>query len=335
MTTVSVPVEGADQPGEARRAAVAAASALGFDEAGAARAGIVVTEMATNLWRHGGGGEIVISSVVHDGQPSIEALALDRGSGMANLAQCFEDGYSTAGSAGSGLGAVNRLSECDVFTQPGKGTAILARLAKRTREPGGRSAFAYGGICVPLAGEEVCGDAGAFRQAGAALLVMLADGLGHGPSAAHFALRAVDVFQASKEDEPVQIIAEMHRTLHGTRGGAVSLARLDPRNRLIRFAGIGNVAGLVSRHAGQTKNFVSMPGIVGHNANNVREFTYEWPPDSPVLLYSDGINSHWSLDEYQGLASHDPSLLCGVIYRDKKRGRDDASVLAVRERSSP
>ena len=77
-----------------------------------------------------------------------------------------------------------------------------------------------------------------------------------------------------------------------------------------------------------------MPGIVGHHMASVREFTYAWPHDSVVLIYSDGIGSHWSLSEYEGLAFRDPSLISGVIYRDRKRGRDDASILAIRERSS-
>jgi anti-sigma regulatory factor (Ser/Thr protein kinase) len=333
MTTVSVPVEGADQAGEARRAAGAAASALGFDESTVGRVGIVVTEMASNLWKHAGGGQMLISRVLFEGQPCVEALALDRGPGMLDVARCFQDGYSTAGSPGSGLGAISRLSDCDLFTQPVKGTVMLARITRRKPEATSRAPFAYGGVCVPIAGEDVCGDAGSFRQAGSNLLVMLADGLGHGPSAAQFSLGAIEVFQSSRSDQPAQIVSEMHRALHGTRGGAVSLARLDPHNRTIRFAGVGNVAGMVSYGGRDSKNFVSMPGIVGHNASNVREFTYEWPTHAPVLLYSDGILSHWSLDDYQGLASHDPSLICGVVYRDKKRGRDDASVLAVRERS--
>jgi hypothetical protein len=46
----------------------------------------------------------------------------------------------------------------------------------------------------------------------------------------------------------------------------------------------------------------------------------------------DGIGSHWPLDDYEGLDSLDPSLISAVIYRDRKRGRDDAYVVALRER---
>src|SRR5262249_3021801 len=156
-----------------------------------------------------------------NGQPCVEALALDRGPGMRDVTRCFQDGYSTGGSAGTGLGAVSRLSDCDIFTQPVKGTAILARMIKRKAAPADPAPFSFGGVCVPIPGEDVCGDAGSFRQAGPSLLMMLADGLGHGPSAAHFSQRAIEVFQTSKAEQPTEIISEMHRALQGTRGGAV------------------------------------------------------------------------------------------------------------------
>ena len=165
------------------------------------------------------------------------------------------------------------------------------------------------------------------------MLAMLADGLGHGPTAADCAARAIEAFLRTRETSPGKIIPDIHAALRGTRGAAVSVARLDPATRHIRFCGVGNVLGVVCSLGG-SKNFVAMPGIVGHNMAAVREFTYDWPASSVVLVYSDGIGSHWSLDEYEGLAYQDPSLISAVIYRDRKRGRDDASVLAIRERSS-
>jgi hypothetical protein len=76
---------------------------------------------------------------------------------------------------------------------------------------------------------------------------------------------------------------------------------------------------------------VSQPGIAGHDPRPVREFTYNWPERGTVLLYSDGIATHWSLDSYSGLLSRDPALVAGVVYRDWNRGRDDATVVVIRE----
>ena len=59
----------------------------------------------------------------------VEILALDKGPGIRDLERSLRDGYSTAGGAGTGLGAISRLSsEFDVYSPPGKGTALLARI---------------------------------------------------------------------------------------------------------------------------------------------------------------------------------------------------------------
>jgi anti-sigma regulatory factor (Ser/Thr protein kinase) len=331
LSTVSISISGPDEAGAARRTAAELARSLGFGEGDVGRVAIVATECANNLWKHASGGEMLLTGYELEGQPCVEAIALDRGPGMYDVERCFQDGYSTAGSAGSGLGAVGRLSECEVFSRPGKGTAILARLFRQGHPTRGNGPFLAGGIAVPFPGETECGDGYAFRQAGPLLLVMLADGLGHGPTAAECAGRAIEAFHQSKEETPAKLIREIHIALRGTRGAAVSVAALDPEAREIRFSGVGNVLGVMSG-PGSSRNFVAMPGIVGHQMAAVREFTYPWPASSLVLLYSDGIGSHWSLDDYEGLAPSDPSLISAVIYRDRKRGRDDASVLAIRER---
>ncbi len=334
MSTVSVLVERTDQTGEARRSAADMAKTLGFDEPDVARVALVTTELATNLWKHGGGGEVLVSDGDFGAEPCIEIIALDRGRGMSDVARSFEDGYSTSGTAGGGLGAIGRLSECDIFSQRDKGTAILARIFRRgAKLQTGR--FVTGGVAVPMQGEQVCGDGFVVRQSGSQLLAMMTDGLGHGPDAATCARRAIETFQASQEWEPARMLTAIHGALRGTRGGAVSVALLDLETRRITFSGIGNVLGVVAGPDAPAKNFVVMPGIAGENIRSVREFTYEWPAGALVLIYSDGITSHWSLDEYPGVTSHDPSLTAAMIYRDRKRGRDDASVLAIRESNLP
>src|SRR5436305_2476683 len=139
MTSVSIQVDTADQAGEARRRAAGIAAALRLDETTAGRLALVVTECANNLWKHGGGGEILLNPLGTDAS-GVDVLALDRGPGMGDVARCFQDGYSTAGSAGTGLGAIRRLSsECDVFTADGQGTALLARVQKNGGRPSNRA----------------------------------------------------------------------------------------------------------------------------------------------------------------------------------------------------
>src|SRR2546427_1078719 len=98
------------QPGEARRAAMRLASGAGLDEEVVGKVAIAVTEAASNVVKHGRGGDVILRTLRDGEAHGLEMLALDRGSGMANVGECFRDGYSTAGTAGARLGCLPRRS---------------------------------------------------------------------------------------------------------------------------------------------------------------------------------------------------------------------------------
>jgi hypothetical protein len=50
------------------------------------------------------------------------------------------------------------------------------------------------------------------------------------------------------------------------------------------------------------------------------------------VMHTDGITTRWRLDAYPELRAHDPGIVAGVIHRDFTRGRDDATVIALRLR---
>jgi anti-sigma regulatory factor (Ser/Thr protein kinase) len=335
MSAISIRVDGPDQAGEARRSAALMSKELRLDEGTAARVALVVTECANNLWKHGGGGDVVLIPLDSE-TPSMEILALDKGPGMASISGCFQDGYSTAGSPGTGLGAVQRTaSEWDIYSVEGKGTALLARirLHQRSQPQFPAERLNVGALVVPMPGQIACGDGYAVHQTADFATILVVDGLGHGPQAADCAVAAVDAFAEAHDQCLAEIMARIHGALRATRGAAVGLARFMYQRREIQFAGIGNIAGVVYDRD-KSRQMVSLPGIVGHDSRHVREFTYPWEPGEMALLYSDGIASHWSLPSYEGLMFRDPSLVAGVLYRDHNRGRDDATILAVRERAA-
>src|SRR5689334_24785667 len=112
----------------ARRRIVGLAAQLGYGETEAGRVAIVATELAQNLLRHGGGGEMLAGPDATD-PAALEVLALDKGPGMADVAACMRDGFSTGGTPGNGLGAVQRLTrQLLIHSRPGAGTAVLVRL---------------------------------------------------------------------------------------------------------------------------------------------------------------------------------------------------------------
>ena len=95
-------IDDATKTSEARRMARRLAQDLGFDEASAEKVSIVVTEAATNLLKHAGGGELLVRTAEHDTEICIEVLALDRGPGFDDVERCLRDGYSTQCTLGGG-----------------------------------------------------------------------------------------------------------------------------------------------------------------------------------------------------------------------------------------
>ena len=107
---------------------------------------IAATELANNLLLHAGGGELLIQTLGPTIRPRVELLAIDRGPGMSDVARCLTDGYSTAGTPGTGLGAVRRLaSEFDIYSAPGEGTVVMARFGAAIK-------LRYGAVSLPHAG---------------------------------------------------------------------------------------------------------------------------------------------------------------------------------------
>lgn len=324
---IQVSVSEPSQVAAARRAVADAARSGGLGAADAARAALAVTELATNLIRHGGGGEVLIEPAAG----TLTIVALDRGRGMADVLACLSDGYSTAGTPGNGLGAVMRqVEDFDIYSIPAAGTAVLARLreARRVAAP---ARFAIGAVNVPIRGEQVSGDAWEVLQNGTQATVIVADGLGHGAVAAVAGSEATRLFRKSAHLPLREILAAVHAGLRPTRGAAVAIARIDLANQTVLFGGIGNIAGTLSTE-GKISRMVSLNGTAGHIAPQLREFTYPFAGSPLVFLCSDGLSTSWSLDSHPGLVSHDPALIAAVLYRDHARGRDDVTVVAVQGR---
>jgi anti-sigma regulatory factor (Ser/Thr protein kinase) len=323
-------VQEQSQIAEARRRAVAVAGSLGASETVTGNVSIVATELATNLVRHAQGGEVLVQPWKDAEGSGIELLALDRGRGMDDVAACFADGYSTAGTPGTGLGAIKRLaSYVDIWSRPGTGTALLVRM-RMAPAAAASPAFLWGAVSQPAPGEQKCGDAWSVLhdQTRAALLV--ADGLGHGVFAAAAADAAVRLFEErGLRDSPAAAMQAIHRGIASTRGAAASIALLRADSNDMVYCGVGNIAGTILTNGGSRKT-VSMSGTLGHAMGRAREFTYPVPPGAVLVMHSDGLVSSWSLDNYPGLLERHPTLIAGIMYRDFRRGRDDATVLVVR-----
>ncbi len=337
-TTETIMVLEQSQVAEARRRVNGIAKELGFDETEQGKASIMATELATNLLKHTSGGELLATTTMRGTQASLTLETLDRGPGMANVAECMRDGFSTAGSSGSGLGALSRLSSgsLEIYSAPGEGSVIAATLAKGEAAPRhARSHLDMFGIGVPHPGENVSGDGWSARVGADRSMVMIVDGLGHGLLAAQAAELARRAFAEETASgfgmiTPGQMIDALHQALRSTRGAVAAVALIDTVAHTVTYAGIGNI-GAVIVNGEQSKRLVSHNGTLGVQVRRVQEFLYPFPAGSTLVLHSDGIATHWDLPKHPALARQSAMMIAGALYRDARRVRDDATVVVVKE----
>ncbi|MFF4898070.1 ATP-binding protein [Streptomyces sp. NPDC001068] len=322
----------------ARAAAATLARRLGLAAHRSAEVALAVTEAATNLQRHAEDGVLLLRVVRSDGLAGVEFLTIDSGPGMADVRAALSDGASSAGTLGIGLGAVARLSDhFDLHSVPGRGTVMTARFWPRTAD--GRAvhtppAASAAGLTRPISGETVCGDAWAFRTVPAGSgrpvsLLMLCDGLGHGPLAARASQAAVKAFHEARDPSPAGVLDAVHSALRGTRGGAVAVARIEPDAGRVLYCGIGNVSGFLIGD-GPRRALLSAPGIVGAHMRRLRTFEEPLPDHGALVMHSDGLTERWNHETLPGLLGHSPLVVAGHLLREAGVRRDDASVVVVK-----
>ncbi len=325
-------IDDASRVGEARRQASELCRSLGFDGTESGKVALIVTEMASNILKHARGGMMLFRPLRAENRGAVEILSIDGGPGMANVGRCMEDGFSTAGSPGTGLGAIRRLSdEMDIFSEPGKGTVVLSRFFGSSERRADAGPLEVGGVCVPLEGEKESGDSWGVKRSGRKSLILVADGLGHGPSAALASREAVRLFRESGATSPAALLEEIHAGLRSTRGAAVAVAEIDHENRVVRYAGAGNISGRIV--AGDVvKQMVSHNGTAGQEIRKIQELAYPWNENSLLIMNSDGLTTQLSLPLRAHLGSRHPALVAAVLFRDHTRGTDDSVVVVARNR---
>lgn len=317
------------QAGEARRVARSMTQEAGFDASFCSNAAILVSELATNLARYATAGEILLQIERSSNEGWLNVWSIDRGPGIDSVSRSLADGYSTGGTAGNGLGAVQRLATSfDIYSaQPG-GTVVFARLHNRGQTTGSR--FRWGAICQPMRHESACGDMWRICEHNGRLSVVLVDGLGHGPEAAAAANEAIMAFSGDPFLESATVMQAIDSRMRGTRGGAVAIAQIDPQQRLLKYVGVGNIAGSLRDANGSAgRGLFSHHGIAGVQLRKIQEFEYPLPSNGFLIMHSDGMQSRWSFDKYPGLIRRHPAVSAGILYRDFTRGRDDITVAVI------
>ncbi len=321
--TIVIPVHDSSEVALARRTARRQALRIGLLEARADKVEIAAVELANNLLQHASGGALLLNAFVQ--ACVLELLAVDSGPGMVDLLACGEDGYSSASTPGLGLGAIRRVSDqMQAYSWPDRGTVVGARFYEEDVQ-----ASPPGVVCTAMPGEQVSGDRWACKAEAGRECYLVVDGLGHGLHASEAAGLAVECFNSATALDATAMVRQMHGHLRSTRGAALAVICFNHDRHVATYCGVGNISG---RLFGPTRvtHLVSHNGTIGHQARQISAFDYPFGEGDLLVMHSDGISTHWSLDAYPGLLQAAPPAVAAILHRDFNRGRDDATALVVR-----
>jgi len=179
----------------------------------------------------------------------------------------------------------------------------------------------------------VNGDAFVIKQWGESALVGVIDGLGHG----QFAYRAAQAARQYVEfhyDQPLaDIFRGVARACRATRGVVMGLARFDWGRGMLTFASVGNVEARVFGSP-EPLNFVVPRGILGLNARRPVVTQHRWNLSNVMVLYSDGLSTHWRWSDFPNLAEGSATVAAQELLHAFAREADDSTVVVVKSAGS-
>lgn len=101
------------------------AIALGFSLIEQTKTVTAASELARNVLRYGGGGEMRLTVRQNDLKRGLQLAFVDHGPGIPDVQQALQDGFTSGGGLGLGLGGSKRLvDDFHIETAPGQGTTV-------------------------------------------------------------------------------------------------------------------------------------------------------------------------------------------------------------------
>jgi anti-sigma regulatory factor (Ser/Thr protein kinase) len=330
-THISLPVTDRSYVALAKKEVHRLAVQAGLEQKRIDQIDILVSELGTNLVKHTPGGELLAGIADDRHGKMLELISIDSGPGIADPERMMQDGVSTTGTLGQGLGAIRRLSDhCDIYSQKDWGTIMVCRIyredqADRTAK---RAALVFRALVVAKPGELVSGDGCySFTAADGSFRLLVADGLGHGFEAHRAVQEAVAAFRETTSDSPAEILRHIHGTIRKTRGIVAAIVIVDPVRKVWKYCGIGNIA---TRFTGVhlAKSYLSYNGIVGHNIpGSLYDQELSHLDYQQIFLCSDGIRSRWQHARLPEMGRQDLMVQAAALYKDFARRSDDMSII--------
>lgn len=189
----------------------------------------------------------------------------------------------------------------------------------------------------PCLGERVSGDIAIVEQREQLLFIAIIDALGHGANAHLVACEAKDYLQKFWHDDVCHTMVQLHEKLKGSLGAAVGLAVLNLETNQLSYTGVGNTVIRILRQQNQkdcSQRLYSAEGIVGAHIRHPVAQTIQVRQSDLILLYTDGIKEHLSLQEYPLIFADDVMTISKKLVRLFGKNHDDATCIALKYNTS-
>ncbi|PWU12869.1 MAG: hypothetical protein C5B50_20675 [Verrucomicrobia bacterium] len=327
---ISAPVEAK----AATSAAAKFAAALQFSEKECHEIELTVSELASNLLKHGDGGTLQFIPLQQQNQHGIQIVSQNQSRSSADLERALTDGFSTRGTLGAGLGAINRFMDSVEFQPSARsGLRIVCRRWVRPDTGNLRERpleFAAATRSWRLAAEN--GDAFVVQQWDGHALAGVIDGLGHGSGAQRAAMAARQYLE-HHFDQPIDALFRgVERACRATRGVVMCVARFDLLRQTLQLAGIGNIEVRLLGSSAPFK-FVIRRGVLGMaSAPKPVVSQHAWTPECVLVMQSDGVKNNWQPDEVKSIPGNNPVLIAKHLLDRYGTMNDDSTVLVVKNR---
>lgn len=292
---------------------------------------IVISEAASNLIKHAVRGEILYRLSFENEEPVFEMICIDKGPGIKDLVHSMKDGVSSKNTLGHGLGSITRLSNlAQIYSQVDWGTIVYSKIYNDPAYQPPKKNLQARFINVAKPGEHVSGDGLSLRFLQGRTMILVGDGLGHGPHAKEAVDRAIEAFRSSHYSEPSEILREINVAVKKTRGLVATVMTINHVTKELHVCGIGNIYTRIQRGL-EYNNYVSNNGVVGMNIpTRIENAVYKAEKMQLLIFCSDGIKTKWELSRYPGILKYDPMMVAAVLYKDHARQTDDMTVMVAK-----
>lgn len=274
---------------------------------------MILHELCTNLLRHGGGGKIFFEI----GEDKIEIETINNNENFL-----LNKSSSSLISKGLGIGLkmVEEFSDrLDIIYE--KNLKFRVTKFKKNYMP---KTKIYVFSSSKTGNVEENGDGFLILHYFDEVILIVMDVLGHGRGAYEIKCKLIDsikeIIKNMKVFDIYEIFENLNKTMHGTRGAAITIAKIKRENKVLKieFLGIGNIN---SYFIGDKKiSLISTDGILGEILKKplLCEDTFE---KGILVFHTDGVSSH-----HASLTDKEPLKILNNLLEYRK-SYDDVCIL--------